>query len=81
MLKEIATGTSDFKKLIESNSYYVDKTKIIEDILRSTKDVYLFPRPRRFGKSLFITMMDNFLNIEYAGKNDSLFKGIYILKV
>ena len=80
MLKSIATGTYDFKKLIESNSYYVDKTKIIEELIKNRKEVYLFPRPRRFGKSLFISMLDNFFNIEYKESNKNLFNGLNITK-
>ena len=78
MLKSIATGTYDFKKLIESNSYYVDKTNIIEELIKGRKEVYLFPRPRRFGKSLFISMLDNFFNIEYKDINKNLFNGLNI---
>lgn len=80
MLKAIATGTSNFKKLIESNSYYVDKTDIIENLINDKKDVYMFPRPRRFGKSLFISMIDNFFNIEYKEENKDLFKDLKISK-
>ena len=80
MLKSIATGTYDFKKLIESNSYYVDKTNIIEELIKARKEVYLFPRPRRFGKSLFISMLDNFFNIEYKDINKNLFNGLNISK-
>lgn len=80
MLKTIATGTYDFKKLIESNSYYVDKTNIIEELIKNRKEVYLFPRPRRFGKSLFISMLDNFFNIEYKDINGNLFEGLNISK-
>ena len=80
MLKSLATGTSNFKKLIESNSYYVDKTKIIEELIKNRKEVYLFPRPRRFGKSLFISMLDNFFNIEYKETNKNLFNNLYISK-
>ena len=80
MLKSIATGTYDFKKLIESNSYYVDKTDIIEELIVGRKEVYLFPRPRRFGKSLFISMLDNFFNIEYKDINQNLFDNLKISK-
>ena len=80
MLKTLATGTYDFKKLIESNSYYVDKTSIIEKLIKNKKEVYLFPRPRRFGKSLFISMLDNFFNIEYKDSNKNLFNGLNITK-
>ena len=80
MLKGISTGTNNFKKLIESNSYYIDKTKIIEELIIGRKEVYLFPRPRRFGKSLFISMLDNFFNIEYKDSNKNLFDDLNISK-
>ena len=80
MLKGISTGTKNFKKLIESNSYYIDKTKIIEELIIGRKEVYLFPRPRRFGKSLFISMLDNFFNIEYKDSNKNLFDDLNISK-
>ena len=72
--------TKYFKKLIESNSYYVDKTKIIEELLMRDGYVMLFPRPRRFGKSLFISMLDNFFNIEFKDSNKDLFNNLYISK-
>ena len=72
--------TRYFKKLIESNSYYVDKTDIIEELTKGRKEVYLFPRPRRFGKSLFISMLDNFFNIEYKDINQNLFNNLKISK-
>ena len=63
-MKAIATGTDDFKKLIENDCYYVDKTMAIADIIRRKKEVILFPRPRRFGKSLFTSMLENFFDID-----------------
>ena len=77
---KIITHTRDFKELIESNSYYVDKTDIIEKLLNDGNYVSLFPRPRRFGKSLFISMLDNFFNIEYIDANKNLFDGLNISK-
>lgn len=65
MLKKIPIGVDDFKELIEKDYYYVDKTDIVEKLLDNGSKVVLFPRPRRFGKSLFISMLDNFFNIEY----------------
>ena len=67
--KNLAIGFDDFKKIIEDNMYYVDKTQVIEDIIVKPKAVFSFPRPRRFGKSLFISMLDNFFNIEYKDSN------------
>ena len=80
MLKKIPIGRDDFKDIIERNAYYVDKTNIIEEIIHNDNLVSLFPRPRRFGKSLFISMIDNFFNIEYKDTNKNLFNGLYISK-
>jgi len=76
--KNIFIGTEDFKSLITTNSYYVDKTKIIEDMVTKPKAVFLFPRPRRFGKTLMMSTLDNFFNIEKRNENKDLFKGLYI---
>jgi len=77
-MKEISIGYDDFKDLIESNGYYVDKTKVVEELLTKNSKVMLFPRPRRFGKSLFVSMLDNFFNIDRKEDNKDLFEGLYI---
>ena len=58
MLKKLPIGKDDFKDIIENNFYYVDKTDKIDKLLRDGNYISLFPRPRRFGKSLFISMLD-----------------------
>ena len=80
MLKDLPIGTSNFRELINKKQYYVDKTEMIENLLKQRNAVSLFPRPRRFGKSLFISMLDNFFNIEYKDRNKNLFDGLYISK-
>ena len=77
-MKKLPIGRDFFKDIIEQDFYYVDKTDIINNILESGTYVSLFPRPRRFGKSLFISMIDNFFNIEYKDTNKELFKGLKI---
>lgn len=69
-LGDIPIGIEDFKELRNGGGYYVDKTGLIEHILfhRMTK-VFLFTRPRRFGKSLNLSMLDAYLNKEYAGND------------
>ena len=74
------TNTSNFKELIESNSYYVDKTYMIEELLESKRYVTIFLRPSKYGKSLFISMLDIFFNIEYKDINKNLFKNLKISK-
>ena len=79
-LKKLPIGYENFKKLIEDNAYYVDKTKVIEEIRNKGGMVSLFPRPRRFGKTLFMSMLNEFFNIEYIKDNKNLFKDLYIEK-
>ena len=79
-MKPMPIGRDNFKDIIEEGCYYVDKTKIIEEILETKAYVMLFPRPRRFGKSLIISTMDEFFNIEKKQANKNLFKGLYIDK-
>ena len=50
MKKSIQIGTSDFKKLIEGNNYFVDKSMLIKEFIENGADIILTPRPRRFGK-------------------------------
>ena len=78
-MKEINTGGLSFAELRERNKYYVDKTLLIKDIL-DTDDcgVYLFTRPRRFGKTTNLSMLDAFFNLEYKGK--TWFDGLEISK-
>ena len=75
-LKAVPTGVRDFKKLRDEDFYYVDKTELISDILSDKSEVFLFTRPRRFGKSLNISMLDAFFNMEYKG--NAWFDGLKI---
>ena len=69
-MKKINTGGLLFKDLRDENKYYVDKTLLIKDILDcDNRGVYLFTRPRRFGKTTNLSMLDAFFNIEYKGNN------------
>ncbi len=79
-MKMLPIGRDNFKDIMDNDLYYVDKTNIIEEILYNKNYVSLFPRPRRFGKSLFISMIDNFFNIEYKDINKNLFDGLKISK-
>ena len=63
----IAIGEQDFKGLIDTDGYYVDKTRLIARFIPRMRGTYLFTRPRRFGKSLNLSMIDAFFNIEYKG--------------
>jgi hypothetical protein len=77
----IALGTSDFKKLRQSeNSLYVDKSAFIKEILNDKSEVILITRPRRFGKTLNMSMLQYFFDIKDAEENRRLFDGLAISK-
>ena len=77
-MKPIAIGTDDFKEIIESNSLFIDKTLFIKELIDDTSKVLLFPRPRRFGKSLNMSMLKYYFDINLNSKY--LFKGLNISK-
>ncbi|WP_339065997.1 AAA family ATPase [Fusobacterium animalis] len=79
-MKKIPIGVDDFKKLIENNAYYIDKTKFIADILDDAAEVKLFTRPRRFGKTLNMSTLKYFFDIQNANENRKLFNGLDIEK-
>ena len=76
--KSLPIGVSDFKEIVENNYYYIDKTKLIEDILHYRAKVNLFTRPRRFGKTLNMSMIKYFFDIENKEENRKLFEGLSI---
>ena len=73
--KRLPIGISDFKKVIEENYYYFDKTNLIENILNDGAEVKLFTRPRRFGKTLNMSMLKYFFDIKNKDENRKLFEG------
>ena len=79
MSRQVAIGVQDFAKLIENNSFYVDKTTFIRDWWNSGDDVTLITRPRRFGKTITLNMLDYFFSDKYAGRSN-LFEGLDIWK-
>ena len=76
--RPLPIGISDFKTVIEENYYYADKTDMIGDILDDRAMVTLFTRPRRFGKTLNMSMMKYFFGIENTEENKKLFDGLAI---
>ena len=72
---KLPIGIDNFRKLREEGFYYVDKTALIEQILNDWGEVNLFTRPRRFGKTLNMSMLKSFFEI---GTDKSLFDGLYI---
>ena len=77
-MKGVPLGNDCFGDIRDDDSYYVDKSGLIEEIVsQKGTQVYLFTRPRRFGKSLNLSMIDSFFNIEYAG--NGWFEGLRVM--
>ena len=76
-IKEIPYGVADFVVMREQNLYYVDKTMYLEELERQSRFVF-FIRPRRFGKSLFISMMQAYYDKAMADRFDKLFGGLQV---
>ncbi len=78
MLKKIPYGISDYKLIKEDNYYFIDKTKFIPDIENQGRFL-MFLRPRRFGKSLLVSMLESYYDVAYKKDFQSFFSGSYIL--
>ncbi|MGN0289114.1 MAG: AAA family ATPase [Lachnospiraceae bacterium] len=79
MARTVGRGIQDFRDLIEKQYFYVDKTDFIREWWESGDSVTLIARPRRFGKTLNMSMMENFFSIDHAGQG-GLFEGLSIWK-
>ena len=79
-MKRLAIGIDDFRKIIKEDCYYVDKTKFIADVLQDASNVKLFTRPRRFGKTLNMSMLKYFFDVRESEENRKLFNGLDIEK-
>ena len=77
MKLSLPIGIEDFKEVRKDGYYYVDKTALIQQVLEKRSKVTLFTRPRRFGKSLNMSMLKNFFEI---GTDAALFEGLHISK-
>lgn len=75
--KKLPVGLENFREIQKSGFYYVDKTKLIEQLLENWSKVNLFTRPRRFGKTLNMSMLKSFFEI---GADRTLFDGLYIFR-
>ena len=73
--KKLPVGIESFSEIRETGFYYIDKTKLVEQLLDQWGKVNLFTRPRRFGKTLNMSMLRHFFEI---GADKSLFDGLYI---
>ncbi len=79
MARTVGIGIQNFEKLIMENSFYIDKTDFIRQWWENRDDVTLITRPRRFGKTLNMNMLERFLSIEFAGQGE-VFMGLSIWK-
>lgn len=79
MARTVAIGKQDFSALIEKGYFYVDKTNFIKEWWENGDDVTLITRPRRFGKTLTMSMLDYFFSVSHAGRSD-LFENLSIWK-
>ncbi|HHH50888.1 MAG TPA: AAA family ATPase, partial [Campylobacterales bacterium] len=61
-MKRLPIGISDFKQVIEEDNYFIDKSMLIHELINSNAQVTLIPRPRRFGKTLNLSMLRYFFN-------------------
>ena len=79
MARTVGIGIQDFAKVITNDCFYVDKTEFIREWWESMDDVTLITRPRRFGKTLNMSMLEQFFSVDYAGHGE-LFQGLSIWK-
>ena len=77
MARTVGIGLQSFEKIQQRQCFYVDKTKFIKEWWENLDDVTLITRPRRFGKTLTISMTEQFFSIKYAGRGE-LFEGLSI---
>ena len=79
-MKKLPYGISDYEKLIQGNYYYVDKTKYIEKLENLSEIYVMFLRPRKFGKTLFTSVLENYYDVKKQDKFEELFGKTYIGK-
>lgn len=78
-MRTVAIGKQNYESVIKGNYFYIDKTDFIKEWWESGDDVTLITRPRRFGKTLNMSMLECFFSLEYADRDD-LFEGLSIYK-
>ncbi|MCM1088340.1 MAG: AAA family ATPase, partial [Muribaculaceae bacterium] len=77
MARTVAIGRQDFEKIRTRNNFYIDKTNLIREWWEAEDDVTLITRPRRFGKTLNLSMLEKFFSVDYADRGD-LFEGLSV---
>ena len=79
-MKKLPYGISDYERLVENDYYYIDKTMYIEKIENLAEPYIIFLRPRKFGKTLFTSTIENYYDIKKEVKFQELFGETYIGK-
>ena len=79
-MKKLPYGVSDYERLIKNDYYYVDKTMYIEKLENLAEPYIMFLRPRKFGKTLFTSMIENYYDIKKSDEFEKLYKDTYIGK-
>ena len=77
MKRKLSIGTSDFRNVIEANAYFVDKSLLIKEVIEASGDILLLPRPRRFGKTMNLSMLRYFFDLSMP-ENKNLYKDLKI---
>lgn len=77
MPRTVGIGIQDFSKIIKNDYFYIDKTLFLKEWWEKGDDVTLITRPHRFGKTLTMSMAEQFFSVKYAGRGD-LFEGLSI---
>ncbi len=80
MARAVGIGLQSFEKIVERKCFYVDKTGFIREWWENQDDMTLITCPRRFGKTLNMSMLEQFLSVEYAGRGEALFGAFEIWK-
>ena len=77
MARTVAVGVQDFEKIVSNGYFYIDKTNFIKEWWESADEVTLITRPRRFGKTLNMNMLERFWSIKYKGQG-KIFENLFI---
>ena len=78
-IKKIPYGLANYERVVQNNCYYVDKTMYLETI-ENTGDYLFFIRPRRFGKSLFLAILQGYYDVQFKKNFDELYENTWIHK-
>ena len=79
MARTVGIGYQDFERMITDDVFYVDKTRFIKEWWENKDEATLITRPRRFGKTLTMIMVEKFFSVKYAGQGE-LFEGLDVWK-